>query len=90
MSRGAELGAQAVAMRDKKGFMSIFGIGKEQQQEDAAELFTKSGNAYKGSNEHNWAANMFEEAAKCYMSAGSKLDAVRSTIEAGNCYKRVS
>lgn len=62
---------------------SVFGIGKYQKYEDAAELFTKAGNAFKLANQWQSAGNAFIKAANSFEQTETPNDAVNSYIEAG-------
>lgn len=71
--------------------MTIFGFGKSQKFEDAAEAFTKAGNAFKLANSWQSAGDVFLEAADAWAQAGDALnDSVTSVVEAANCYKKIS
>lgn len=61
-----------------------------QKYEDAAEAFTRAGNAFKMAGDWNSAGDMFHKASEAQVLADSATDAINSIVEAGNCYKRVS
>jgi len=86
MSRG---GGQFTAEAEKAlNRTTLFGFGKAQKYEDAADLFTKAGNAYKLSSEYTLAGQAFLRAADCHMKNESgKNDMINSITEAGNCFK---
>lgn len=70
---------------------TIFGFGKQQKYEDAADFFTKAGNAFKLENQWQSAGDAFLQAADAWMQAGeNRTDAVNQIIEAGNCYKKIN
>jgi alpha-soluble NSF attachment protein len=70
---------------------TIFGFGKQQKYEDAADLFTKAGNAFKLSNQWQSAGDAFLQSSEAWMQAGdNKTDAVNQIVEAGNCYKKIN
>ncbi len=70
---------------------TIFGFGKQQKYEDAADNFTKAGNAYKLANAFEEAGNAFLECATAWEQVGdNKSDIVNSMVEAGNCFKKVN
>ena len=68
---------------------TIFGFGKTQKYEDAAEAFSKAGNAYKLSNQWESAGNMFMKASECHAQADSASDSLNDLVEAGNCFKKI-
>ena len=69
---------------------TIFGFGKNQKFEDAADAFTKAGNAFKISKEWQKAGEAFIRASVSYSKTDSPNDAVNSFVEAGNCFKNVT
>lgn len=62
---------------------TIFGFGKNQKYEDAAELFTKAGNAFKLANQWQSAGEAFLKSASSIANTESPSDAVNSYTEAG-------
>eukprot|EP01031_Cornospumella_fuschlensis_P045826 gene45826-56088_t len=71
------------------GFGSIFGFGKSQKFQDAAEIFVKAGNAYKLSNLYESAGNAFLKAAENYaQSENCQSDVVNQLVEAANNFKK--
>mmetsp|Transcript_16287 Transcript_16287/g.15611 ORF Transcript_16287/g.15611 Transcript_16287/m.15611 type:complete len:299 (-) Transcript_16287:212-1108(-) len=69
---------------------TLFGFGKAQKYEDAAEAFTKAGNAFK-------LANLWESGGKAFLKAAEQQlimkevnEAGSRLIEAGNCFKKVN
>ena len=91
MPGGDKAKAEAQRLRDHKGgFLgSIFGAGRG-KQEEAGELYTKAGNAFKFEKNWDQAAECFTEAAKCFIKAeGSTNDACTSFVEAANACKQV-
>ena len=91
MSRGDHfrLEAEKTVQSTNFGLTSIFGFGKQQKFEDAADNFVKAGNAYKLDNNWITAAEMFVKAAHCHEQAESATDSVNDLVNAGNCYKKV-
>jgi alpha-soluble NSF attachment protein len=69
---------------------TIFGFGKTQKYEDAADAYTKAGNQYKLGNRWQSAGECFMKAGECHKTLGSETDAVGSIAEAGNCYKKLN
>jgi len=69
---------------------TIFGFGKNQKYEDAAELFTKAGNAFKILKQWREAGDAFIRAADSQKQTESPNDSVNSFVEAGNSYRNVS
>ena len=91
MSAGDKAKAEAQKLRDHKGGLlgSIFGAGRG-RKEEAGEMYTKAGNAYKFEKSWDQAAECFTEAAKCFIQAeGSTNDACNSYVEAANAFKQV-
>eukprot|EP01036_Dinobryon_divergens_P026855 gene26855-35547_t len=72
----------------------IFGFGKTQKFEDAAEAFVKAGNAYKLANLWQSAGDCFLQAADSQSQLGAESighhDIAAKLIEAANCYKKIS
>lgn len=92
-SKGDNFKAEALKSLNR---FTIFGFGKAQKFEDAADLFTKAGNAYKLANLWESAGESFNQAADSFISAGqisgntfNSSDAVNAYAEAGNCFKKV-
>ena len=80
--------AEAEKALNKTSFLGIFGVGKAQKYEDAADLFIKAGNAYKLAQEFALAGGAFRKAAENQQKAdGSQNDMIKSIEESGNCYK---
>ena len=70
---------------------TIFGFGKSQKYEDAAEAFIKAGNAYKLANQWQSAGDVFLQAADAYGKAGDfSTEIPQSIVEAANCYKKIN
>ena len=66
----------------------IFGFGKSQKFQDAADAFMKAGNAYKLTAEYTAAGQSFLRASDCFQKADSgNSDVLNSVVEAGNCFK---
>ncbi len=67
---------------------TIFGFGKAQKFQDAAEAFQKAGNAYKLTAEYTQAGQAFLRASDCFEKAESgNSDVLTALVEAGNCFK---
>lgn len=69
---------------------TIFGFGKNQKFEDAAETYIKAANAFKMSKQWQEAADCYLSAANCQKQTDSPNDSVNSYVEAGNCYKKMN
>ena len=69
---------------------TIFGFGKNEKFEDAAELYTKAGNAFKISKLWKEAGDAYMMAADCKNKTDSPSDSCNSYIEAGNSYRHVN
>lgn len=67
----------------------IFGFGKQQKFEDAAEAFKNAGNAYKLASLWQSAGDVFMQAGDAYMKVDSTTDATACVVEAAQCYKKV-
>ena len=83
----AEYRAQAEATLNKKSVFAMF-TGSTQKYEDAAELFTKAGNAYKLKKQYDDAGLMYVKCAECHKERGETNDMINSFVEAGNIYKK--
>jgi alpha-soluble NSF attachment protein len=70
--------------------VTLFGFGKNQKYEDAADLYTKAANAYKLANLWQSAGEMYIKASECYKFLQSNSDHVNSMVEAANCFKKIS
>ena len=82
---GAQFTAEAEKIMNRT---IIFGFGKSQKFEDAADAFTKAGNAYKLTSEYSLAGQSFLRASDCQQKADSgSSDVVNAIVEAGNCFK---
>eukprot|EP01041_Mallomonas_annulata_P012231 gene12231-25682_t len=68
----------------------IFGFGKNQKFEDAAEAYVKAGNAYKISKQWKEAGDAYLKAADCQNKTDSPNDSCNSYIEAGNSFRNCS
>jgi alpha-soluble NSF attachment protein len=67
---------------------TIFGFGKSQKFQDAADAFQKAGNAYKLSAEYTFAGQSFLRAADNFQKADAgNSDVLTAIVEAGNCFK---
>lgn len=69
---------------------TIFGFGKVQKYEDAAEAFKNAGNAYKLASLWQSAGDVFLQAAEANQMAGNASDTTTNLVEAANCYKKIS
>ena len=86
MSGGDKLKSEAEKILKRT---TIFGFGKNQKFEDAAETYIKAANAYKLSKQWQEAGDCFISAADCQKQTDSPNDCVNSYVEAGNCFKKV-
>jgi alpha-soluble NSF attachment protein len=68
---------------------TIFGFGKKQKFEDAAEAFKKAGNAFKLANLWESAGKAFLKSADCQLQVEEANDAATQFVEAGNCFKKI-
>jgi len=66
-----------------------FGVSKQQNQEDAAELYTKAAAQYKIMKDYNRAGLCYSKSAQCNMSAGNEIEAKSNWREAGKCYRHM-
>ena len=66
---------------------TIFGFGKSQKYEDAAEAFTKAGNAFKLANLWESAGDAFIKAAEC---ENEVIYSSNKLVEAANSYKKIN
>ena len=69
---------------------TLFGFGKGQKYEDAAEAFVKAGNAYKLVSLWESAGNAFMKASECLTHQNEVSDSASKLVEAGNCYKKIN
>jgi len=67
----------------------IFGFGKTQKYEDAAEHFRNAGNAYKLSNQWKSAGECFVQASEAYAVLDQSSDVTGNLVEAAQCYKKL-
>jgi alpha-soluble NSF attachment protein len=72
------------------GRFTLFGFGKEQKYEDAANAFKAAGDAFKTGDSFLKAANAYEQASKHFYEADKLMenDSIQCLIEAANMYKR--
>jgi alpha-soluble NSF attachment protein len=70
----------------------IFGFGRSQKYEDAAEHFKTAGNAYKLANLWQSAGDAFLQAADAYLKAdaSSGNEATSAVVEAAQSYKKIN
>jgi len=66
-----------------------FGISKQQNQEDAAEMYGKAAAQYKIIKEYGKAGLCYSKSAQCYMAAQTDIEAKTAWREAGKCYRHV-
>jgi len=70
---------------------TIFGFGKAQKYDDAAEAFLKAGNAYKLANLWQSSGDAFLKASEAWQERGdSQSEIINSLVEAGNAFKKIS
>jgi len=75
----------ASAAKKRDGFTFF---GGTQKFEEAAEMFTEAGNAYKMAKDWKSAWDAFKKAADCQLRAQSRHDACQAWISASVCYKK--
>lgn len=82
--RANKLAQQALKLAHKKNIM-----GKHKHLDEAADLYTQAGNAYK--IDHNWkeAGNCHMESAKILSDLNEKTEASSQAVEAAKCYSRL-
>jgi alpha-soluble NSF attachment protein len=68
----------------------LFGFGKTQKYEDAAENFKNAGNAYKLTNSWQSAGDCFIQASEAYAVLDQVTDVTASLVEAAQCYKKIN
>jgi len=66
-----------------------FGASKQQNMEDASELYIKAAAAFKMSKQFDKAGECYKKAAECQMSAGNEIEAKQYWQESGKCYRHV-
>ena len=90
-SKGDKFRAEAdsVIQSLTSGFTGMFGFGKAQKNEEAADLYVKAGNAYKLENKWQAAGEAFVKAAKCHQDSESSLEAINDLVNAGNSFKKI-
>jgi len=66
-----------------------FGISKQQNQEDSAEMYGKAAAQYKIIKEYGKAGMCYSKSAQCNMAAQNDIEAKASWREAGKCYRHV-
>lgn len=66
-----------------------FGASKQQNMEDASELYVKAAAAFKMSKEFEKAGECYKKAAECQMAAGNEIEAKQHWQESGKCYRHV-
>eukprot|EP00620_Florenciella_sp_RCC1587_P012140 CAMPEP_0182573346 /NCGR_PEP_ID=MMETSP1324-20130603/19647_1 /TAXON_ID=236786 /ORGANISM="Florenciella sp., Strain RCC1587" /LENGTH=387 /DNA_ID=CAMNT_0024788439 /DNA_START=55 /DNA_END=1219 /DNA_ORIENTATION=+ len=89
-AKGDVLYTQAEAMLNKKSMMSFF-TPKGQKFEDAAELFSKAGNAYKRVSAWQEAGESYAKCGECYLQLGEgNFDCSKAFEDAGDAYVHVN
>ena len=83
----AEYRAQAEATLNNENKESVV-KGSTQKYENAADLFTKAGNAYKLKKQYDDAGLMYIKCAEWYKECGETIDMINCFVEAGNIYKK--
>eukprot|EP01083_Nonionella_stella_P289445 984934_1 len=66
-----------------------FGVSKQQNQEDASELYAKAAAQYKIIKEYEKAGLCYSKSAQCNMAADNDIEAKASWREAGKCFRHV-
>lgn len=69
---------------------TIFGFGKNQKHEDAAEAYTKAGNAFKLATMWESAGKAFVKSAEQHLVLNNSSEAAQQFVEAGNCYRKIN
>ena len=78
------------AEADKKATkFDWFGINKNQNQENAAELYGRAAAQYKIIKEYGKAGLCYSKSAQCNMAAQNDIEAKSAWREAGKCYRHV-
>lgn len=67
---------------------TLFGFGKSQKYQDAAEAFTKAGIKFKLATLWDSAGAAYTQAAECLLTEGEVYDGTSKLVEAGNCFKK--
>jgi alpha-soluble NSF attachment protein len=67
---------------------TLFGFGKSQKYQDAAEAFTKAGIKFKLACLWDSAGGAYTQAAECLLTEGEAYDGASKLVEAGNCFKK--
>mmetsp|Transcript_25993 Transcript_25993/g.42486 ORF Transcript_25993/g.42486 Transcript_25993/m.42486 type:complete len:361 (-) Transcript_25993:253-1335(-) len=81
---------QFMAQADKKANkFDWFGTAKQQNQEDAAELYGKAAAQYKIAKDYGKAGTCYTNAAQCNMAAENEIEAKQAWREAGKCWRHV-
>ena len=83
-AKGDKYRIQAEKKKTKFGW---FGLTKQQNQEEAAELFIKAAVQYKISKLWDLAGLCYAEAAECNMASDNDIDAKSNWRESGKCYR---
>lgn len=86
-SKGDKLFALATKKATKFDWL---GAMKQQNQEDAGELYAQAAAQYKMVKDFNQAGECYERAAKCNMAAGNQIEAKQNWKESGKCYSHVN
>ena len=81
--------AEKTAQSVNFGLSAIFGFGRSQKLEEAAELYIKAGNAFKLDNQWQSAGDMFILAAKLHEQTESPNDSINDLVNAAQSYKKV-
>lgn len=87
MNSGATFEAKGDQALKQKTF---FGFAASGRFEEAGELFTKAGNAYRLSDQYQESGDVYVKAAIAFKSTDSPNDYVNAYVEAGNSYKKVN
>eukprot|EP01083_Nonionella_stella_P003679 10585_1 len=66
-----------------------FGISKQQNQEDASEMYAKAAAQYKIIKEYGKAGLCYSKSAQCNMASQNDIEAKASWREAGKCFRHV-
>jgi len=66
-----------------------FGASKQQNMEEASEMYLKAAAQFKMSKEFEKAGECYKKAAECQMTAGNEIEAKQHWQESGKCYRHV-
>jgi len=88
-SERAEEWMEKAAKKLKGGPLSFLG-NSQQKFEDAAEMYAKAGNIYKGTKKWDLAGAAYVKAAECNIQSQNKNEAATNYTNASSCFKKNS